>query len=211
MSQRLTGRKAFNRNLRRRNMKKKQSALSLARQNKKAISAGLEFIEQETRINSAVTDVPTITHIPPAGRGLKTRMTSIHVKGYINNPNTEEKIIRVDVVLDRHPLAVDPTSAVLYATSAPRVSAFKNITYKERFKFLRSMMIPVPLLGIGAVPTVIDEYIKMNHIITTKTADDFTSDAIQTNGVYLVYWMDSANNPPVVNFDCRIITQDETT
>jgi len=210
MSKRPTGKKAFFKNLKRRPKSKTDKTWNLARKNQKAISAGFEFIESETNVTTAMAGTPVITHIPPAGRGLKTRMTSVHVKGYLINA-TNQKVIRVDVVLDRTPLAIDPTSATLYATATPRVTAFKNINYKGRFKLLRSMLIGLDTSDIGGNTIhIIDEYIKMNHMVTTKLKDDFTNDQIQTNGVYLVYWCQTAGAEPTVNFDCRIITQDDT-
>ncbi len=191
---------------------KLDQAFSMAKRNKKLLASSVE-VQAGTNVTStdAFNATPIVDHIPATGSGLKTRMTSIQVKGTIKR-NVSSALIddwRVDLVLDRHPEGTEVTPLLVYGDATPVIGAFKNIIFKRRFKILRTMFGSFDEGGEGSGASIINWYVKLNLMAESSTANSFIQANIQKNAVYLIYWTTATANQPIPALFSRCICMDD--
>lgn len=194
--------------------KKKQSkvdeALSIAKRNKKQLATVVDIVSNDTALSATFNATPNVVYLQPNGTGLKTRITSIRVKGIITRAvaSTLADNWRMDIVLDREPDGVEATPLLVYGTATPSLGHYKNGLLKSRFKILRTM---TDIFGENAAwksGSVIDWYIKLNLIAVSKVADSFAQANIQKNAIYVIFWTTATANQPIATLRTRITSMD---
>lgn len=176
-------------------------ALSLATKLKTQMKTVGEQVRGTVKTSTdPFNSTPVVDLIEATGDGLRTRITSVQVQGTIKSNLTSalSDDYRIDLVLDRQPKGVKVTPLEVYGNATPAIGALKNLTYKERFKILKSktgvfnkacMTVGIPL----------NWYVKTNLISESATANSFTQANVQTNAIYLIYWTTAAANQPIPN------------
>ncbi len=116
---------------------------------------------------------------------------------------------RIDVILDRDPVAGTATTPLLiYGSATPPVYAMRNLLYKERFKILRSISGMVQADDTGSM--LFDEYVKVNLKMVTKTADGFGASTCIKNYIFLYFWTSASANQPTYAVRARTVVQDSS-
>ncbi len=192
---------------RRKPKSKVDQALSIAKQNKKKLSAVSEIISSGT--GTAVTvfsSTPIIKFIDTGGEGFKTLVKSVQVRGSIKQDPASTVVddYRLDLVLDREPAGTVITPLLYLGSATPNIGEFKNHLYKRRYKILRSHTGGFDEAAEGRSIDFIDWYVKLNLIAETKSEGSYSQSNIQKNALYLVYWTKSAANQPVPSISYKI-------
>ncbi len=197
--------------LRKKPKSKLDQALSIAKSNKKRLRSAMEVATSASVTSTdAFSSTPVVDYIPASGEDLKTRMTSVMVKGTIKR-NASSALIddwRVDFVLDREPNGTEITPLLYLGTATPVIGELRNLTYKERFKILRSEFGSFDEGGNGVGSHAINWYVRLNLMAETKTVNSWTQTNIIKNAVYLVYWTTASANQPIPVLESRVICLD---
>ncbi len=157
---------------------------------------------------STVLDAtPAITNVTGLGDGSKVRFNSFRIRGVIKQ-NLASAIIddyRIDIVMDRHPGAVQITPALYLGAATPTIDAFKNFDSKERYKILRTIRGHLSSSEGSNSFREIDEYIRLNVLQETNTDGNFAVTKLTKNALYIVHWTTSTANQPTFNYTHQLV------
>lgn len=142
--------------------------------------------------------------------GVQARMTSLYIKGWMKSAGATTVPARIDVVLDREPTpgTIATYDGIYYPLIANvTVNAMVHPLHRHRFKILASFR---------ASPVTNDEQcflfermIKLNHKITTNTANSFDIDNLDRNAILIVRWCDAAANQPTYSMNYQLVCVDD--
>jgi len=195
--------------IKRKKRSKLDKAYANSERNKKVLYDCLEVqMATASTISTALDTTPALTYLAPAGTGLKTRLTSVQLRGTIkkNVSSTANDGYRIDIVVDRHPDKSVLTSLLYYGTDTPKIGQYKNFNLKKRYKVLRTY---AGVLGVDDQQGLyIDTYIKLNLINETAIANTWTNLNQMRNAVYVIYYTDVSNNHPIIELQARLVCID---
>ncbi len=187
-------------------------ALKLAKKVDKKQKRSLEYILGKTTTSTDPFNVtPVDDHLTEgiAGQGMKTRITSVIIKGTIKR-NVTSTIVddyRIDLVLDRYPTGAKATPALVYGSATPVLGAHKNMNLKTRFKILRSRAGVLDDAGPSGI--YINWYVKLNLLCETKVVGNYAIANLVKNSIMLFYWTTAANNQPIPALVSQVIIEDQ--
>jgi len=180
---------------------------------KRAVNSAVQIKQSLTLdLGTAFNATPIVTYIPPSGKGDKTLMKYMTLRGYIRQDpaSTASDVYRVDVVLDRQPAGVKATVLNIYGDATPSIGDPQDQKDAERYKILRSVIGGFDEAENGRSVKIIDFRIPLNLVATTSGGGDYTQPYINKNALYVIYWTDSTSAQPTVDMQANVYTLEDS-
>ncbi len=179
------------------------------------------FISVKSDVSGTLDETPVVAHIDlystGAGsngvvmEGMTATLKSVRIKGWFKSVGVTNVPGRLDIVLDRTPVAGTlATFNEIYlpaSGAATSVNSMMKPAGKARFKLLASFR-GSALTNDGQV-FMFERYIRMNHKIASITAQSYTQATQIKNAILIVHWADANANQPTYQYVTQVVLMDD--